>query len=425
MDKPPTRDQPTPPISATNTVSLTIPNAQCNPLDSDFPDVPYDFTFAIDLASHGFSNIFTQVDDYWKVFSPNKKQIFFKAWYLKPFFLLSTLIRNLIIFPLRLVLCLLVLLLGSVALFLLQLLPPGVYRMEMQRSVTRTIVRMLLAVCSACIRIHGEIPKKFPSTLVYVSNHTSLMDYLLLSRLQMFSVLGQRAKPFSFLGFVQNVLLEGMDCLWFERDSLRDRSSIKDQICAHVKNPCKPPLLLFPEGSCVNNNYTALFRANGAFNMDGVGVFPVALKYNSFFLDPYWPMGKSLVEHFLYIMKRWAIVVDVHLLPQVFRKPHETPIEFAARTKEMISEAAGLKSTEYDGLLKKKTVSDKVIALKKKEVCNELVLNLTTVEHDCVENPTVQSRKGALKALLSVSTPVSNESLKERWNNARSPSIMQ
>ncbi len=44
----------------------------------------------------------------------------------------------------------------------------------------------------------------------------------------------------------------------------------------HVANPAAVPLLIFPEGTCVNNEYCVLFK-RGAFDL-GATVCPVAIK---------------------------------------------------------------------------------------------------------------------------------------------------
>ena len=44
----------------------------------------------------------------------------------------------------------------------------------------------------------------------------------------------------------------------------------------HVHTPGKSPILIFPEGTCVNNEYTVLFH-KGAFELDAM-VCPVAIK---------------------------------------------------------------------------------------------------------------------------------------------------
>ena len=55
---------------------------------------------------------------------------------------------------------------------------------------------------------------------------------------------------------------------------------------AHVQDPDTTPLLVFPEGTCVNNEYTVMFK-KGAFDL-GATVCPVAIKYNKIFVDAFW-----------------------------------------------------------------------------------------------------------------------------------------
>lgn len=45
----------------------------------------------------------------------------------------------------------------------------------------------------------------------------------------------------------------------------------------HINNPNNNPLLIFPEGVCVNNEYVIMFK-KGAFEL-GATVYPVAIKY--------------------------------------------------------------------------------------------------------------------------------------------------
>lgn len=55
---------------------------------------------------------------------------------------------------------------------------------------------------------------------------------------------------------------------------------------AHVQAADTTPLLIFPEGTCVNNEYCVMFK-RGAFDL-GATVCPVAIKYNKIFVDAFW-----------------------------------------------------------------------------------------------------------------------------------------
>ena len=60
---------------------------------------------------------------------------------------------------------------------------------------------------------------------------------------------------------------------------------------AHVQADNNTPLLIFPEGTCVNNEYTVMFK-RGAFSI-GATVCPVAIKYNKIFVDAFWNSKKQ------------------------------------------------------------------------------------------------------------------------------------
>nr|XP_007158919.1 hypothetical protein PHAVU_002G192800g [Phaseolus vulgaris]ESW30913.1 hypothetical protein PHAVU_002G192800g [Phaseolus vulgaris] len=96
------------------------------------------------------------------------------------------------------------------------------------------------------------------------------------------------------------------------------------------------PLLIFPEGTCVNNHYTVMFK-----------------KYNKIFVDAFWnSRQQSFTTHLLQLMTSWAVVCDVWYLEPHNLKPGETSIEFAERVRDIISHRAGLKKAPWDGYLK-------------------------------------------------------------------------
>ena len=54
----------------------------------------------------------------------------------------------------------------------------------------------------------------------------------------------------------------------------------------YISNKDSTPLLIFPEGTCVNNEYCVMFK-RGAFDL-GATVCPIAIKYNKSFVDAFW-----------------------------------------------------------------------------------------------------------------------------------------
>lgn len=70
------------------------------------------------------------------------------------------------------------------------------------------------------------------------------------------------------------------------RAQVKDRLIVAQRMKAHVQAPDTTPLLIFPEGTCVNNEYCVMFK-RGAFDL-GATVCPVAIKYNKIFVDAFW-----------------------------------------------------------------------------------------------------------------------------------------
>lgn len=69
---------------------------------------------------------------------------------------------------------------------------------------------------------------------------------------------------------------------------------------AYVHAEGSTPLLIFPEGTCVNNEYVVMFK-RGAFDLDAT-VCPVAIKYNKIFVDAFWNSRRqSFTQHIVRI----------------------------------------------------------------------------------------------------------------------------
>ena len=67
---------------------------------------------------------------------------------------------------------------------------------------------------------------------------------------------------------------------------VKDRVVVAKRMKEHVQAAETTPLLIFPEGTCVNNEYCVMFK-RGAFDL-GATVCPVAIKYNKVFVDAFW-----------------------------------------------------------------------------------------------------------------------------------------
>ena len=269
-------------------------------------------------------------------------------------YVLGGLFRYGILFPIRLT----VLLAGTAMFLCVVPLFHVLQETDILHKVVRNYCRVWLFALSAKIRHHGRKPTFKDKAHLFVANHTSFIDYLLLSTKGVPHATVAQTHGGLF-GWIQKYMLSANGSLFFNRTQQKDRMAVikrmqqhanRHRDC-HVKKSIPSPLLIFPEGTCVNNESTVLFH-KGAFELDAV-ICPVAIKYNKRLLDPYWnTREQTFTKHVLYLMTRWMLVADVWWLDPVTRNPQETSIEFANRVKKLISDIAGLRNQSWDGYMK-------------------------------------------------------------------------
>lgn len=191
-------------------------------------------------------------------------------------------------------------------------------------SVIQMLASAFVASWSGVIRFHGLRPRPRPGEPagVFVANHSSMIDFILLLQSHPYAVVGQ--KHVGWVGFLQDTLLSSLNCVWFDRGEGKDKKAAAERLRAHVRDPANAitPALLFPEGTCVNNEYVVQFK-KFVFEL-GVPINPIAIKYNKVFVDAYWnSRQESFSAHLYRLMTSWAVVVDVWFLdPQVRMVPH-------------------------------------------------------------------------------------------------------
>lgn len=114
---------------------------------------------------------------------------------------------------------------------------------------------------------------------------------------------------------------------------------VHKRMLQHVQDPDATPLLVFPEGTCVNNEYAVMFK-RGAFDL-GATVCPVAIKYNKIFVDAFWnsrrqaftkyivrtPQALAVIQALLQARARYMYVTRVDTcwhwrMPVTFRAKH-------------------------------------------------------------------------------------------------------
>ncbi|KAG0232094.1 1-acylglycerol-3-phosphate O-acyltransferase 6 (lysophosphatidic acid acyltransferase, zeta) [Actinomortierella wolfii] len=124
---------------------------------------------------------------------------------------------------------------------------------------------------------HGEKPD-LHTPHVFVANHTSFLDYIVLAG-HKFPHACIMARHKGLIGWLQNGALAFLNSTAFDREDSEQRKAIKSKLTMQLKeNPdCK--LLIFPESTCVNNQYIVRFQ-KGAFDLaDDVRICPVAIRY--------------------------------------------------------------------------------------------------------------------------------------------------
>ncbi|KAH9362949.1 hypothetical protein HPB48_014269 [Haemaphysalis longicornis] len=185
---------------------------------------------------------------------------------------------------------------------------------------------------------------------ICVANHTSPIDVAMLASDNCYALVGQTQG--GFIGVIQTALNKAASHIWFERAEIKDRQAVAKRLREHVEDPTKLPILIFPEGTCINNTSVMQFK-KGSFEVGGT-IYPAAIKYDARFGDAFWNSSKQNYIHYLaMMMSSWAIVCDVWYLPPMHKKDGETSVEFANRVKSKIAEQGGLLDLNWDGLLKR------------------------------------------------------------------------
>ncbi|CAG0895340.1 unnamed protein product [Cyprideis torosa] len=155
-----------------------------------------------------------------------------------------------------------------------------------------------------------------------------------------------------FLGVIQWALSRASPHIWFERSEIKDRSAVARRLREHVEVENNPPILIFPEGTCINNTSVMQFK-KGSFET-GATVYPVAMKYDPRFADAFWNSSKHNYMQYLYSMfTSWAVVADVWYLPPMKAKNGQSAVDFANRVKGEIARQGGLVDLDWDGQLKR------------------------------------------------------------------------
>ncbi|KAG0584516.1 hypothetical protein M758_3G215200 [Ceratodon purpureus] len=313
-------------------------------------------------------------DSFTRCFKSNAPEPWNWNIYLFPLWALGVVFRYFVLFPIRAILLALgwVIFLGLFFPLHMALKNHDHTRRQIERGLVEFICSVFVASWTGVIRYHGPRPSRRPKQ-VFVANHTSMIDFVILEQMTAFAVIMQKHP--GWVGFLQTTVLESLGCIWFNRTEANDRHAVALKLKKHIEDPDANPLLIFPEGTCVNNEYTVMFK-KGAFELDCT-VCPIAIKYNKIFVDAFWNSKKqSFTMHLMRLMTSWAVVCDVWYLEPQTIKPGETPIEFSERVRDLICLRAGIKKVPWDGYLKYHRPSPKLTEKKQQNFSEAVIRRL-------------------------------------------------
>ncbi|KAF1568214.1 UNVERIFIED_CONTAM: Glycerol-3-phosphate acyltransferase 3, partial [Eudyptes robustus] len=237
------------------------------------------------------------------------------------------------------------------------LIPNGSLKKKLNERCMLACYRILSRAITALVYFHDS-HNKAKNAGICVANHTSPIDVLILSTDNVYALIGQ--KHSGLLGIIERALSRASSHIWFDRGESKDRSLVANTLKAHCNDPDKLPVLIFPEGTCINNTSVMMFK-KGSFEV-GTTIYPIAMKYDSRFGDAFWNSSEvSWFEYIMQMMTSWAIICHVWYLPPMSRLPNETAVEFANRVKKEIAKKGGLVDLDWDGGLKRTKVPERLV----------------------------------------------------------------
>lgn len=304
----------------------------------------------------------------WNLLTRTNRAYEFISWRLTVIWVFGFFVRWVVLMPIRVFICFCGIILLTLCTTLLGLVPDNAVKRWFLGYIYMLIFNFLSSALSSVITYHNT-DNRPSSAGICVANHTSPIDVLMLMCDNCYSLIGQRHG--GFLGVIQNALIKTSPHIWFERAEAKDRETVARRLREHVSNPNNPPILIFPEGTCINNTSVMQFK-KGSFEVGGV-IYPVAIKYDARFGDPFWNSSRySMMQYLFLMMTSWAIVCDVWYLPPMYRGENEPSIDFANRVKSVIAKQGGLVDLQWDGALKRNNAKKEWKELQQEEFTKRL-----------------------------------------------------
>ncbi|XP_038132520.1 glycerol-3-phosphate acyltransferase 3 [Cyprinodon tularosa] len=290
----------------------------------------------------------------WNLLTRTNQNFYYISLRLTIIWGLGVFVRYCILFPLRIALAAIGLSWLVVGTSVVGFLPESRAKNWLSELVHLTCYRICARGLSATVHYHNKENRPQKGGIC-VANHTTPIDVVILANDGCYAMVGQIHG--GLLGVIQRSMVRSCPHVWFERSEMKDRHTVTSRLRDHIAAKTKLPILIFPEGTCVNNTSVMMFK-KGSFEIGGT-IYPVAIKYDPRFGDAFWNSSKyNMVSYLLRMMTSWAIVVNVWYLPPMTIQDGEDAAQFANRVKSAIAHQGGLLDLAWDGGLKRGKVKD-------------------------------------------------------------------
>ncbi|XP_067340743.1 glycerol-3-phosphate acyltransferase 3 isoform X2 [Channa argus] len=266
-------------------------------------------------------------------------------------------VRYCILLPLRVTLAIIGLSWLVIGTTLVGFLPESSVKNWLSELVHLTCYRICARALSATIHYHNRENKPQKGGIC-VANHTTPIDVVILANDGCYAMVGQIHG--GLLGVLQRSMVKSCPHVWFERSEMKDRHTVTSRLRAHVAAKSKLPIMIFPEGTCINNTSVMMFK-KGSFEIGGT-IYPVAIKYDPRLGDAFWNSSKHNMDG-------------------------EDAAQFASRVKSAIALQGGLLDLAWDGGLKRAKVKDSLKEEQQKMYSSIIVgQNSTDSPETCSQN---------------------------------------
>ena len=157
--------------------------------------------------------------------------------------MVGTLLRYLVLFPIRFSLLLVGFLLCMLGFLVVQIWYAMGFscrscghanKMSAESSCVRIFASSFVVSWSGVVRYHGIRPSDTMQKRVFVANHSSMIDVAIVLQRDNYSLVGQQHK--GWIAFVQNKILASLHCVWFQRGEARDRNAVFQKLQKHARN---------------------------------------------------------------------------------------------------------------------------------------------------------------------------------------------